>query len=262
MAAGEETTADVGVQGFVRWVELVEGRSLDAAGYPFCLPVVRALRRGRLDLDSSVTFLAGDNGTGKSTLVEAIAVGLGLNPEGGSRSFRFATRSSESNLGQHLRLVRTTRRPANEFFLRAESFYNVASEVDALEQFSPGLLSSYGGRSLHERSHGESFLALALHRFGPNGLYLLDEPESALSVTGCLALLRRMHDLVRAGCQFIAASHSPILMGFPGAKIIEVDDKGFHPMAYEETQSYQLTRSFLENPQRFLRHLLTDEPSG
>ncbi|MGH3921759.1 MAG: AAA family ATPase [Pseudonocardiaceae bacterium] len=208
-----------------------------------------------------MTFLAGDNGTGKSTLVEAIAVALGINPEGGGRSFRFATRPSESELGNYLRLTRSARRPTTEYFLRAESFYNVATEVEALERVDPGLLaSSYGGRSLHQRSHGESFLALALHRFGPKGLYLLDEPESALSVNGCLALLRRMYDLVRANSQFVVATHSPILMAFPGACIIEINEDGLHEVGYEETQSYQLTTSFLTNPQQFLRYLLTDDP--
>lgn len=249
------------VDGFLRQIELVEDRCGDPAGYPFSLPVVSALRQRRLDLDPTVTFFTGDNGTGKSTLVEAIAVACGLNPEGGSRSFRFATRSSESELGGHLRLIRSARRPATEYFLRAESFYNVATEVEALEQVRPGLLaSSYGGRSLHARSHGESFLALVLHRFGPNGLYLLDEPESALSVKGCLVLLRRMHDLVQAGSQFVIATHSPILMGFPDALVLEIDELGLRPVEYEQTQSYQLTRSFLDNPQRFLRHLLSDEP--
>ncbi|MGH8896374.1 MAG: AAA family ATPase [Egibacteraceae bacterium] len=247
--------------GFLRWVELADGPGFDPARYPFSLPVVRALRGYRLDLHPAVTFLTGDNGTGKSTLVEAIAVALGINPEGGSRSFRFATRPSESELGNYLRLTRSARRPSTEYFLRAESFYNVATEVEALERVDSGLLaSSYGGRSLHQRSHGESFLALTMHRFGPKGLYLLDEPESALSVNGCLALLRRMYDLVRASSQFVVATHSPILMAFPGACIIEVNENGLHEVGYEETQSYQLTSSFLTNPQQFLRYLLTDDP--
>lgn len=157
--------------GFVRWVEL-DAAGIETAGYPFGLPVVAALREfGRLVLDPGVTLLTGDNGTGKSTLVEAVAVAAGFNPEGGSKSFRFATRATESDLGQHLRLTWTPRKPRTGFFLRAESFYNVATEVENLEETDPGLIaSSYGGRSPHERSHGESFLALAVHRFGPDGL--------------------------------------------------------------------------------------------
>jgi predicted ATPase len=159
-----------------------------------------------------------------------------------------------------VRLTWSARRPVTEYFLRAESFYNVATEVEALERVDPGLLaSSYGGQSLHQRSHGESFLAVVINRFSPNGLYLLDEPESALSVNGCLALLRRMYDLIEGGSQLIVATHSPILMALPGARIIEIDEDGLREVGYEETQSYQLTSSFLTNPQRFLRHLLADD---
>ncbi|MPZ71357.1 MAG: AAA family ATPase [Actinobacteria bacterium] len=247
--------------GFIRAVRFERSDELDPGEYPFTVPAVRALcGQGELELDAGVTFFAGDNGSGKSTLVEAIALAAGLNAEGGSRSFAFATRASESALGDHITLVRGARRPATEFFLRAESFYNVATQIEMLERVDPGLLASYGGRSLHERSHGESFLSLALHRFGPHGLYLLDEPESALSVPGCLAFLRRMHELANAGSQFVVATHSPILMALPGAAIVEIDEGGFHPVPYEQTQAYQLTSAFLASPERFLRHLLADEP--
>ncbi|WP_337832070.1 AAA family ATPase [Pseudonocardia sp. TMWB2A] len=191
--------------------------SLDPAapsrGYPFELPVVRWLREhGGLALYPGVTFLVGENGSGKSTLVEAVAVALGLNPEGGSRSFRFATRASESDLGSHLRVARRPGRERTSFFLRAESYYNVATEV---ERIGSGLEHDYGG-SPHERSHGESFVALMTHRFFPRGLYLLDEPEAALSVTGALAVLARMVDLTAQGSQFVVATHSPILLALPG----------------------------------------------
>jgi predicted ATPase len=153
-------------------------------GYPFTLPVIRHLREaGGLALDPGVTFLVGDNGTGKSTLVEAIAVAAGFNAEGGSQSFRFATRASESSLADHVTLRWGTRKPHTGYFLRAESFYNVATEIERLDRAGgPPLLPAYGGRSLHERSHGESFLELVVHRFGPDGLSVLDEPEAALSV--------------------------------------------------------------------------------
>lgn len=249
--------------GFVRWIAL-DRTATQAAGYPFTLPVMQGLRRaGRLPLGPGVTFLVGENGSGKSTLVEAIAVAAGFNPEGGSQNFRFATRATESALGDHLVLTWSIAKPQTGFFLRAESYYNVATEIERLDQDpgSPPLLPSYGGVSPHERSHGESFLDLVVHRFGPRGLYLLDEPEAALSVRGCLALVRRLHDLVVEGAQCVIATHSPILLALPGATILEVSDTGdIAPVAYDQALPVVLTRDFLQAPDRFLRHLLTDEP--
>jgi predicted ATPase len=223
-------------------------------GYPWQLPAVRVLADSDgLVLDRPVTFLVGENGSGKSTLVEALAVATGFNAEGGSRSFRFSTRASESELGQHLVVTRAPAAPKTGFFLRAESFYNVASEI---ERLGAGLLPAYGGTSLHERSHGESFLDVATHRFGPRGLYLLDEPEAALSVRGTMALLTRMHDLVEQGCQFVVATHSPILLALPGAEILQLDDDGLRTVRYDEAGPVELTRRFLDDPARSLRHLL------
>jgi predicted ATPase len=246
--------------GFLRAVEVEP--TAPTAGYPFDLAAVAAIRAaGQWDLDPAVTFLVGDNGSGKSTLVEAIAVAAGFNPEGGTTNFRFATRASESPLGDHLKLIRGVRKPNTGFFLRAESFYNVATEIENLDRVWPtGFIErSYGGRSLHEQSHGESFLALALHRFEAHGLYLLDEPESALSVRGCLALLRRMVDLVAAGSQFLVATHSPILLAYPGATIWQLDED-LRQVNYDDTDVVQLHRRFLADPARYLRHLLKDEP--
>lgn len=246
--------------GFLRHVRLDAG--IDTSRYPFTLPVVAQLARaGGLELDPGVTFLVGDNGTGKSTLVEALAVAAGFNAEGGSQSFRFATRATESGLGDHLVLRWGAAKPRTGFFLRAESFYNVASEIDRLDQESPyPLLPAYGGRSLHERSHGESFLDLVTHRFGPGGLYLLDEPEAALSVRGCLALVVRIADLVAQGSQFVVATHSPILLAVPGARILQVDGDGrIEQVTYDDAEPVTLTRGFLDSPQRFLRHLLAEE---
>jgi predicted ATPase len=258
---GVKAKASSGGGGFLRWVELDEAEA-DLSRYPFTLPVVTGLRAmGRLVLDPAVTFLIGDNGTGKSTLVEAIAVAAGFNPEGGSANFRFATRHTESTLGANLRLVRGVRRWRNGFFLRAESFYNVASEVDRLAEdpMGPPLLPAYGGRSLHERSHGESFLNLAMHRFGPNGLYLLDEPEAALSVHGCLAMVARIRELTRDGSQFVIATHSPILLAVPDARILQIEvDGSIAAVAYDEAQPVELTRSFLAEPGRFLHHLFNE----
>lgn len=188
-------------------------------GYPFSIPAIKSFCS--LPLTKPVTFFAGENGAGKSTLLEAAAVNFGFNPEGGSRNFCFATQNTHSGLHQHITLVKGASRPKDGFFLRAESFYNLSTnldELDAQPAFAPKLIGAYGGKSLHRQSHGESFLALALNRFGPQGLYLLDEPEAALSVQGQLTLLSRIHQLASQGCQFIIATHSPILLGFPDAK--------------------------------------------
>jgi len=228
--------------------------------WPWTVPVLRSLER--LELHPGVTFLVGENGTGKSTLVEGIAVAAGFPPEGGSLGFGARTREEVAELADGLWLDRGLRRPRTGFFLRAESFFNVATEIDRLEDEArelhlPSLLASYGDLSLHERSHGESFLALALHRFGPDGLYVLDEPEAALSPQTSLALLRRMHDLVAAGSQFVIATHSPILMGFPDAWIYELSERGAELVDYEATDHVRLTRSFLDDRERFLRQLFS-----
>ncbi|MFD5831052.1 AAA family ATPase [Lentzea sp. NPDC060358] len=235
---------------FISQVRLDERH--DTRRYPFTLPAVRHLLAHPLELTSPVTFLTGDNGAGKSTLVEAIAVAAGFNAEGGTQSFRFATKATESSLGDHLTLRWGVRKPRTGFFLRAESFYNVITEIDRI---GGGIHASYGGRSLHERSHGESFIDLMTHRFGPKGLYVLDEPEAALSVKGCLTVLRRMHELVEAGSQFLVATHSPILLAAPGATILEITDT-IDEVSYDTAEPVALTRNFLGEPGRFLRHLL------
>jgi predicted ATPase len=228
--------------------------------YPFAIPAVRTL--DELDLDANVTFLIGDNGAGKSTLIEAIAVVSGFNAEGGSRNFKFATRRSESPLHKHVRPVRGVKRPRDGFFLRAESYFNVASEIERLDEdehplAGPPIIDHFGSVSLHEQSHGESFLALARHRFGGYGLYILDEPEAALSPQRQLALLAIIHELVEeARSQFIIATHSPILMAYPGAVIYRLDGDGIRRVRYEETEHYTITRDFLNSPERFFKTLL------
>jgi predicted ATPase len=248
----------------VRGVYLVKERVPDLSAYPFCLPPVRALLH-QLDLHPNVTFFIGENGSGKSTLIEAIAVAAGFNAEGGSRNFRFATRSSESQLQACIRLVRGVHRPRDGFFLRAESYFNVASEIERLDSthsFSPPLTPAYGGRSLHEQSHGESFFALLQTRFRGDGFYVLDEPEAALSPSRQLAFLARLHQLVRLGSQFVVATHSPILMAYPNARILELGAAGIRPVAYEETEHVRITRDFLLRKDRMLEELLAeDDPS-
>jgi predicted ATPase len=238
---------------FVRSVQLKRDEALDFDSYPFSIPAIRQLTD--LMLDADVTLLAGENGSGKSTLIEAIAVAAGYNAEGGSRNMNVSTRASHSQLHEHVRLVRGTRTPKTGYFLRAESFFNIASYIEDI----PEAVASHGGTSLHEQSHGESFISVALNRFGSNGLYLLDEPEAALSLRGNLALMHRMHDLVAQGSQFIVATHSPILLGYPGARIYVLSEDGITETDYESTEQYELTRSFLENRERFLRHLISDD---
>ena len=216
--------------------------------YPFSIPAIRSMTK--LDLHPAVTFLIGENGSGKSTLLEAIAVACGYNAEGGSRNFNFASRPTHSSLHEHLRISRGIERPRDGFFLRAETFYNVATEVENLG--APG----YGDKSLHLQSHGESFLALMMNRFGPGGLYLLDEPEAALSPSRQLAVLSLIHRLTQEGSQFIIATHSPILMAYPSAWIYQFDPGGIARVPYEETEHFTVTRDFITNRERMLKVLL------
>ena len=227
--------------------------------YPFSLPAVRML--DHLEMHPKITYLVGDNGSGKSTLLEAIAVSFGFNAEGGSKNFNFGTNSTHSDLYRYLRIAKGFRKPRTGYFLRAESFYNVASEIDKLDAeplTAPRIIDGYGGVSLHHQSHGESFMTLMTQRFKGQGLYFLDEPEAALSPQRQLAVLSRMHDLVQQGSQFIIATHSAILMAYPESSIYQFSQDGIAPVAYEDTEHFQVSRDFLASPQRMLRQLLRD----
>ncbi len=226
----------------------------EAGDYSDGLPALRGVER--LELDPRVTFLVGENGSGKSTLIEAIAIKAKLNAEGGGKLLKFATRASHSFLHRRLELERSELPPLNAFFLRAESVFNLATAIE--ESGYIGAREDVYERPLHEQSHGESFLDIAVNRLGPRGFYLFDEPEAALSVNGQLALMRRMHELVEEHSQFVVATHSPILMGYPNATILQLGDDGIREVAYEETEQVELTKSFLEDRERFFRHLLTD----
>lgn len=212
-----------------------------------------------IKIDKPVTFFVGENGSGKSTLLEAIAVALGLNPEGGSKNFNFATKETHSELGKLLEIARGSRREEDGFFLRAESFYNLATEVEELNGsgFS-SLYDSYGGKSLHDQSHGESFRSLILNRFRPRGIYLLDEPEAALSPTSQMSLLCIIDELVKKDTQFIIASHSPIILAYPNADIYEFSEVGIEKKSYKETESYSVTKAFLDDPERMMNFLFDD----
>lgn len=243
--------------GYLRAVRLVRDKVLDGNVYPFSIPSIQSLEE--LELDAKVTFLIGENGSGKSTLIEAIAVLAGFNAEGGSKNFRFGTRRSESCLHQFMRPVRGQRRPRDGFFLRAESYFNVATEIERLDAEPDGgqsVIDSYGGVSLHEQSHGESFLALATHRFGGHGLYILDEPEAALSPQRQLSLLSIINELVEhQASQFVIATHSPILMAYPNALIYRLGPDGIERVAYEDTEHYRITLDFLKSPERYFKTL-------
>ena len=239
---------------FVLEIQLRRDVAPPPDAYPFSLPIVRAL--DRLALHPKVTFLLGENGTGKSTLLEAIALAVGVNPEGGSRHLRFQTRASHSPLGEYLRLVRGDNRPPDAFFVRSETLYTLAT---ALEDPSlANTLQDYGGKSLHERSRGEALITLVTSRLSV-GFFLFDEPEAGLSPTRQFAFLAAMHQLVRRGSQLVIATHSPILLAYPDARIYEVSDGRFAERAYEETDHYRLTAAFLERRQTMLRELLKDE---
>jgi len=227
--------------------------------YPFSIPAIGNL--DQIQFEQPVTFFIGENGSGKSTLLEAIAAAWGLNPEGGSRNFNFATRASHSSLKDHLRLTRSVRRVRDSYFLRAESYFNVATQIELLDEDpfgGPPIIGAYGGKSLHEQSHGESFFALFMNRLGGDGFYIFDEPEAALSPSRQLAFLSRMHELVAQGSQFLIATHSPILMAYPQAEIFLLADEAPRLVAYRETEHYTVTRNFLNRTDQMLRVLLSE----
>ena len=242
-------------ESYIRAVRLDRERVPSFGVYPFSLPLVSALES--VELHPAVTFFVGENGSGKSTLLEAIAAAWGLNPEGGSRNFSFATRESHSDLHDFLTLVKSTTRPLDAFFYRAESFFNVATEIERLDTGGggPKIIGAYGGRSLHEQSHGESLISLVSKRFRNGGLYILDEPEAALSPRGVMSLLAAMRRLAEGGAQFIVATHSPMLICYPEATLYELDAGALRERHYSETELFQVSRRFLRDPVRILEEL-------
>ena len=246
--------------------EIIMKKPVDKKSYLAELPAVRFLEKsGSLPINADVTFLVGENGTGKSTLIEAIAVACGFNPEGGTKNFSFSTSGDgenfHSDLWEHIAVSRI-RYPKDGFFLRAESFFNVATYIDKLDRI-PGagarIIGGYGGISLHEQSHGESFLALVQNRFFGNGLYILDEPEAALSPMRLMTLIAELSRLVKQDSQFIISTHSPILLAFPGAEVLQLSDSGIERVGYRDTEHYRVTRRFLENPEKMLRYLTEED---
>lgn len=230
---------------FVRHVELMREDVPDWSEYPFSIPAIASLER--LEFAPAVTFFVGENGSGKSTLIEALAIKAGFAGEGGSKSFGISMRPSESVLHERLRLARGAVRERDGFFMRAETMFNVQTAAEGY--------SARGMEDLHEMSHGEAFLAIVMQRFVPRGLYILDEPEAALSPQRQLALLGRIRQLVQQGSQFIISTHSPILMAYPGALIYSLSQSGIESVPYEQTEHYTVTRAFLQNPERMIRQI-------
>lgn len=233
---------------------------IPSSNYLNSLPVVKNLIKIKsIDFHNPVTFFVGENGIGKSTLIEAIAVSSGFNPEGGTVNFNFSTRESHSDLYKYIKIARGTRRRTDGFFLRAESFFNVASNIEEMDKEPSSalrIINAYGGISLHEQSHGESFMALIRNRFRGNGLYILDEPEAALSPSRLMTLLCEIHRLVGENSQFIISTHSPILMAYPNAEIYEITQNSINTVPYTQTENYRITKEFLNNTDGMLNTLL------
>ncbi len=236
---------------YLREIRLSEDVERNVEEYPFNIPAVRTL--SRLPFHPDVTFLVGENGTGKSTLIEAIALAMGFGPEGGTRNVRVATAQTTSDLHRSIKVVKSYKQPRDFYFLRAESFYNVATYME-----ETGYLRGYGDKSLHERSHGEAFLATLTIKLRGNGLYLFDEPEAALSPARQMTALAAIHQLVTRDSQFIIATHSPILMAYPRATIYLLGDHGIREVAYEDTEHYSVTLDFLRNHKRMVEYLMDE----
>jgi len=247
------------VRRYFEAVRLLRESVIDFDQYPFSIPSIRHLTR--LEFHPAVTFFIGENGSGKSTLLEAIAVKAGFSAEGGDKQLQFGTHDTHSPLHDCLRLERSFGRPTDGFFLRAESFYNVASELEKIEEVNPSKnpFRAYGGTSLHRQSHGEAFLAVLNERLQGGGVYLFDEPEGALSPQRQLSVLTLMHRLVYHQSQLIIATHSPILLAYPEARIYQFNVGGIAEVKYTETEHFQITKDFLNRHEQMLELLLSAE---
>lgn len=233
---------------YLREISIRDDADIDEDEYPFSIPAVRSMNT--IEPHADVTFFVGENGAGKSTILEAIAVSMGLPSEGGTRNV-MREQQATSPLHAYLKIVKSFRKPASSYFLRAESLFNVFTYIDQLYPPKPA-------PSLHLRSHGEAFMDVMLD-FRPGGLYLLDEPEAALSPSRQMAALSAIHQLVQQECQFIIATHSPIFLSYPKAKILLFDGSGISEVAYEDTEHFAITRDFLNHYERRLERLLSDE---
>lgn len=232
---------------FIQGIE-IDWSKIDRNSYLRNIEAINGVER--LRFDNSITFFVGENGSGKSTLLEAIAISYGFNPEGGTKNYSFSTYDSHSDLCEAMRVVKGYRKAEWGYFLRAESFYNVATQEEEYADLA------HPSEKYHEKSHGESFLAIAQNQLKPNGVYIFDEPEAALSPQRQLTLLLEIYECAKNGSQFFIVTHSPILLGIPDAKILTFDDGRIHSCEYEETDSYQVTEMFINNRKQLLDRLL------
>jgi predicted ATPase len=244
---------------YLRSIELERVGITSFQQYPFNLEVIKKL--DKLKFHPKVTYIIGENGTGKSTLLESIAIAWGFNPEGGTQNFTFSTEATHSHLHEHIRLVRGRSKPRDGFFFRAESYYNLATHIEELDR-EPSktrpIKASYGGKSLHEQSHGEAFFATFMHRFGGHGLYILDEPEAALSPLRQMAMLSRIHELVQNNSQFLISTHSPILMAYPDSLIYNLTSEGIEIKTLEETDHFLIMKQFMNNKEKMIKQLFDE----
>jgi predicted ATPase len=238
----------------LRSIDILLGQDIDLAQHPFNVPLIQNLKR--IDFATPVTFFVGENGSGKSTILEAIAHKVGFGAEGGSKNINFQTSGDEKNrLGDHMKLS-WSYKPLDGYFFRAESFFNVASYLESIGD--PYI--SYGGKSLHHQSHGESFLSFFSNRLNNEGFFIFDEPEAALSPQRQLSLLKIIHDLSKNyTAQFIIATHSPLLLAYPNAIIYSCDGDALQQIKYTDTVHYKITKQFLNNPELYLKNLFSEE---
>ena len=241
---------------FLKGIRLNEKERTDRNHYPFNIPALRGFKE--LSFESPVTVFVGENGMGKSTLIEAIAISMNFNPEGGTANFNFSTSDSHSELCNHLITIRGVKRNRDGFFLRAESFYNAISYMDTVNDTGRNIFDYYGGKRLHEVSHGEGFLNMLNHRCRGNSFFIFDEPEAALSPFSQIKMLARMHQLVKEDSQFIISTHSPILMAYPGATVYQLTANGIHQTEYDKTEHYMLMKYFLNNTNQYLNKIGID----
>ena len=238
---------------FLKGIRLNSKEGIDRNRYPLNIPALRDFKE--LSFESPVTFFVGENGMGKSTLIEAIAIAMNFNPEGGTLSFNFSTSDSHSELCDHLITIRGAKRNRDGFFLRAESFYNAISYMDTVNDAGRNIYDYYGGKRLHEVSHGEGFMNMLNHRCRGNSFFIFDEPEAALSPFSQIKMLARIHQLVKEDSQFIISTHSPILMAYPGATIYQLTESGIHQTEYDKTEHYMLMKYFIGNTDQYLKEI-------